>query len=87
MAPCDVVFYTREGCHLCGVALAVVLEVRRARPFRLAVVDIDRDLGRGDRRFASYTEEVPVIEVMGRKAFKFRVDKAALERALERAAT
>ena len=77
--------YTREACHLCDVALSVVREVRKTREFELAVVDIDRELGSADARFAVYTNEVPVIEINGRKAFKFRVQVAALEKALERA--
>ena len=77
--------YTREGCHLCHDALAVLERVRRARPFDLRVVDIDRDLDAHDARRAAYTNEVPVVEVDGRKAFKYAVDTRALERILERA--
>jgi glutaredoxin len=83
VATTTLTLYTREGCHLCDDALAVVERVRDARPFELRVVDIDHDLGPGDARFATYTNEVPVIEVNGRKAFKFRVEPAALSLALD----
>jgi hypothetical protein len=82
-----VVLYTRAGCHLCDKALLVLEEVQRTRPFELRVVDIDAELRPGDARFSTYTLEVPVVEVNGRKAFKYRVDPEALERTLERAAS
>jgi hypothetical protein len=80
------ILYTREGCHLCHDAIAVVERVRLGHRFHLRIVDIDRELTPDDPRLQSYTNEVPVIEVNGRKAFKFRVDPDALRGVLERAA-
>jgi glutaredoxin len=76
-----VTFYTRVGCHLCDDAKAVVDEVRRERAFDLTVVDIDTD----PELVRLYGEEVPVVTIDGRKAFKFRVDPAVLREKLDRA--
>lgn len=76
-----VTLYTRVGCHLCDDVKAVLDEVRRERPFELAVVDVDTD----PALVQLYGLEVPVITIDGRKAFKFRVDAAALREKLDRA--
>ena len=76
-----VTLYTRAGCHLCDDAKAVLDEVRRELPFALDVVDIDGDAALRAR----YTDEVPVITVGGRKAFKYHVTAEALRAKLLRA--
>ena len=79
-----VTLYTRAGCHLCDDAKAVLEAVRADDPFALAVVDIDSD----PALRARYTDEVPVIAVAGRKAFKYRLtaDELRARLARERAA-
>jgi glutaredoxin len=76
-----VTLYTRVGCHLCDDAKAVLDEVRRERAFDLTTVDIDTD----PELVRVYGEEVPVVTIDGRKAFKLRVDPAALRARLDRA--
>ena len=76
-----VTLYTRVRCHLCDVAKGVLEDVRREHPFELTIVDVDTDAELADR----YGGEVPVVVVDGRKAFKFRVDPAALRALLSRA--
>ena len=75
-----VTLYTREGCHLCDEALAVLEAERRERPFRLEVLDVDAD----PELVRQFGPEVPVVFVEGRKAFKFRIDPKQLRRRLER---
>jgi glutaredoxin len=75
-----ITFYTRDGCHLCDVALAVVEAVRAEEPFELAVIDLDREAP-ADKR-AAYDWEVPVIELDGRKIAKYAIDAARLLRLL-----
>jgi glutaredoxin len=77
-----VTLYTRVGCHLCDVAKGVLDEARRERPFELTTIDVDSDPDLAQR----YGAEVPVVEIGGRKAFKFRVDPDALRAHLDRAA-
>ncbi len=76
-----VTLYTRIGCHLCDDAKEVLESVRREKPFELDVVDVDTD----PALVELYTYEVPVITIEGRKAFKYRVDAAALRAKLDRA--
>lgn len=73
-----IVLYGRADCHLCEEMKAVVEEVRRAVPFALAVVDVDGDPALAAR----YGDEVPVLTIDGRKAFKYRTDARALRRRL-----
>jgi len=74
--PPRVILYTRKGCHLCDVAKQVL------RDAGLAVdeVDIDQD----PELQARYNEEVPVVFLNGKKAFKYRVDPTELRRRLEK---
>ena len=72
--------FTRQGCHLCDEALEALERMRVARPFELAIVDLDREAPPEKR--AAYDHEVPVIELDGRKVVKVRVDEARLARLL-----
>jgi len=72
-----VTLYTRAGCCLCDEAKQVLTSARRAAPFDLEEIDIDRH----PEWLALYNEEVPVIAIDGRKAFKYRV---ALDEFLKR---
>ena len=77
-----VVVYSRADCCLCDDALAEIERARRSEDFEVKVVDVD-----GDPELAArYGEEVPVIEVDGRKAFKYRVSAEDLLRRLRRSA-
>jgi hypothetical protein len=72
--------YGRPECHLCHEMRAVVDVVRSDVPFDLDEVDIDGD----PALVAAYGEEIPVLLVNGRKAFKYRVTPAALRARLAR---
>ena len=75
-----VTLYSRHGCHLCEEMRAVVAAVERVLPLEVDEVDVD-----GDAALATaYGDEVPVLFVNGRKAFKYRVDAAALRARLRR---
>lgn len=65
-----VTLYTRAGCHLCDDAKEVILAARARAEFDYEELDIDADPEL--RRL--YNEEVPVIAIDRRKAFKYRVD-------------
>lgn len=75
-----VTLYGREDCHLCQEMRAVVEEVRAEVPLELEEVDVDGD----PALVAAYGDEVPVLCVNGRKAFKYRVDARALRARLAR---
>ena len=72
--------FTRDGCHLCDDALEHLERVQKEHPFRLEVVDLDREADPAKR--ALYDVEVPVIELDGRKIMKYHVDEARLVRLL-----
>jgi len=79
-APKRVVVMSRADCCLCDEALAEIEAARREEAFDLEVVDVD-----GDPELAArYGEEVPVVLVDGRKAFKYRVTRQQLLRRLRR---
>jgi glutaredoxin len=72
--------FTRDGCHLCDVALEELERIREKLPFSLEIVDLDREAPPEKR--ALYDWEVPVIELDGRKIMKYHVDEARLARLL-----
>ena len=64
-----VTLYTRAGCCLCGEAKQQLAAARRRADFDLEEIDIDSD----PQLQALYNDEVPVIAINGKKAFKYRV--------------
>ena len=64
-----VTLYTRAGCHLCDDARQVISAARAHAEFDYEELDIDADAEL--RRL--YNEEVPVIAIDRRKAFKYRL--------------
>jgi glutaredoxin len=72
----DVVLYTAPGCGLCVEAKHVLDSQADALGFRLQTIDIttDEELERRHR------EEIPLVTIAGRRAFKYRVDPAELRR-------
>jgi glutaredoxin len=66
-----VTLYTRAGCCLCNDAKKVLNCARSSADFELDEIDIDQH----PEWLALYNEEVPVIAIDGRKAFKYRVDR------------
>ncbi|HEY8517813.1 MAG TPA: glutaredoxin family protein [Candidatus Binatia bacterium] len=74
------VLYSREDCCLCEDALREIEAARASVPFELRIVDVDSDPELVQR----YGHEVPVVEIDGRKAFKYRVTSRELLRRLRR---
>ena len=74
-----VTLYTRRGCHLCDEAKRAVDAARLRGTFDYEEFDIDSDPEL--RRL--YNEEVPVIAIDGRKAFKYRLTVEELMKKLE----
>jgi len=65
-----VTLYTRAGCCLCDDAKHTISALRGKAEFDYEEIDIDSD---PDLR-ARYNDEVPVIAIDGRKAFKYHID-------------
>jgi len=74
-----VTLYTRAGCCLCDDAKHVLEAARTRAGFEFEEIDIDADANL--RRL--YNDEVPVVAINGRKAFKYKVTEADLLKKLE----
>lgn len=74
----EVVLYTRDGCSLCEKAKAVILALRGEVAFEFREVDI----GWSGELYEDHKHDIPVIEIDGKRAFKHRVDPAALKERL-----
>lgn len=66
----EVTLFTRKNCHLCEEAKEILAEERAKTPFTYEEIDVDSDPALAKK----YGEEVPVIEIHGKKAFKYRID-------------
>jgi glutaredoxin len=66
----QVTLYTRTGCCLCDDAKRVIAAARQRADFDYAEIDIDTDLD----LVRLYNDEVPVITINRRKAFKYKVN-------------
>lgn len=66
--------YTRQGCHLCEEAIAVVTRVAAGRA-DVELVDIDRDPALIER----YTVRVPVVTVDGVEVAQYQVAAEQLD--------
>ncbi len=71
--------YSRQDCCLCDDMKAVIRQVAATTPLELEEIDIDTD----DALRAQYNDQVPVLFVDGRKAFKYRVSVEQLARRLK----
>jgi glutaredoxin len=72
--------YMRKDCCLCDE----MKEVIRAAASRFEVMCEEIDVDAAEETRALYGEEVPVLFVNGRKAFKYRLTLRELEQRLER---
>ena len=69
--PHQVILYSRHGCHLCDVVKQSLLRLTHRASFTWREVDIDAD----ETLKLQYTNEVPVVFIDGRTAFKYRMNE------------
>jgi len=74
----EVVVYSRQGCHLCDVVKETLTQVKGEADFQWREVDIDLAPELRNR----YNDEVPVVFIDGRKAFKYHMSGKQFLRAL-----
>lgn len=74
----NVVVYSRKGCHLCEVVKESLSKLSRRGGFTWQEIDVDTD---PDLR-RQYNDEVPVVFINGRKAFKYHMDEKEFLRKL-----
>ncbi len=70
--------YSKSDCHLCDEAKSVLLKVQQEIPFDFFEVDITSD----QELFTEYKEQIPVVFINDRKAFKFRINEKELHKRL-----
>ena len=76
----EVLIYTRQHCCLCEEMKQVVHRVAQHHSITVKEVDVDGSPELKEK----YTNEVPVLFINGRKAFKYRVTARDLEARLAR---
>jgi glutaredoxin len=74
----SVVVYSRKGCHLCEVVKESLDKLSRRGGFTWREIDVDTDAEL--RR--QFNDEVPVVFIDGRKAFKYHMDEQEFLRKL-----
>jgi thiol-disulfide isomerase/thioredoxin len=70
--------YTTEECSLCREMRSVLEHLRGEYSLAIREIDIRADAA----LFGRFAQEIPVLYLDGRKAFKYRVTEAALRRRL-----
>ena len=76
--PRQVVVYSRKGCHLCEIVKETLTKLHRRGGFTWRDIDVDSD----EQLRRQFTDEVPVVFIDGRKAFKYRMDESDFLRKL-----
>jgi glutaredoxin len=71
--------YSKDDCHLCDSALAVLKDAQKKSAFDLKVTK----LREGDENFEMYKERFPVIFINKEFAFQYKVSERQLLSKLE----
>ncbi len=71
MALDQVVIYSKPDCCLCDEVKAQLRKLQQAHPFEWREVNILEDR----EAYEKFKEEIPVVFIDGRKAFKYRLDE------------
>jgi glutaredoxin len=76
----EVVLFTKRDCCLCDEAKVQIRAARTRVEFAFREVDIESD----PAIFEAHRYDIPVVEVDGRRAFKYRLTADALVARLSR---
>lgn len=74
----ELTLYSRRDCCLCEEMKAVIRQVASSVLVRVQEIDVDSS----SELQELYGNEVPVLFIDGRKAFKYRVTRKELEKKL-----
>ena len=78
----ELLLYTRKDCCLCEEMKSTLGRVANRVPFALEEIDVDTSPALQEK----YGNEVPLLFINGRKAFKYRLTAKELEQRLKREA-
>jgi len=76
----EVVIYSKPGCCLCDDVKAQLVKLRETARFEWREVNILED----PQAFDQFREEIPVVFINGRKAFKFHLNEKDFLRRVEK---
>lgn len=76
----QLLLYTRKDCCLCEEMKSSLMRLADRIPFTLEEIDVDTSPVLQEK----YGNDVPVLFINGRKAFKHRLTARELERSLKR---
>jgi glutaredoxin len=79
-SPPVVELFSKPDCHLCEDVKALLRTLQAEHGFTLREINIADQ----EALLAQYGEEIPVVFINGRKAFKYRVDAQQFVRRLQR---
>jgi hypothetical protein len=74
--------YSKDDCHLCDEATALLEKVRKEIPFTLKIIKLIP----GEGNFEEYKEDFPVIHINKRLAYKHRLHEATVRIRLQQIA-
>ena len=72
------ILYSRRDCCLCDEMKAVIAQVAATIPFEMEEIDVDCSA----ELVRQFSDQVPVLFINARKAFKYRVTATELTRKL-----
>ncbi len=75
----DVIVYSKPDCCLCDELKQQLDALRAKHPFQLQEVNILEDA----EAYKSFKEQIPVVFINGKKAFKFRLDEKTFLKRIE----
>jgi glutaredoxin len=79
----EIVVYSKPDCCLCDEVKAQLAKLKRAVNFDLLEVNILDD----PRAYEQFKEEIPVVFVNGKKAFKYHLNETEFLRRIEKLQT
>jgi glutaredoxin len=74
-----VVLYTKPGCCLCDTVKTQLAKLQSKKPFEITEINILDD----PEAYAEFHQQIPVVFIDGRKAFKYHLDEAEFLRRLK----
>ncbi|HKS97500.1 MAG TPA: glutaredoxin family protein [Terriglobia bacterium] len=75
-----VVLYSKPDCCLCDELKTQLARLQKQQPFEWREVNILEDR----EAFEQFKDEIPVVFINGRKAFKYHLDEREFLRRLQR---
>ncbi len=76
----QVVIYGKDDCCLCHEAKKTLQKIAQEFPIQIEEIDITSD----PQTYKLYKEEIPVVTINGKRAFRYKVHETTLKKKLEK---